>query len=805
MACRKLAVAIFFCLATWAAHASGLHDMAEMTVTGTPGTGTFTLNAAVSDFQTFAASGVINGEIVSYSAEGAAGWETGRGTYTSSGTLLTRGPLYSSNSNAAVNFGSDVVVWIALLSEDLSQGGASPNSLSAQAFSGADPCAQIAAAFTAAYNASPKYHTVDASGFTAISACAGSMFSPWYTTPSIASPAIPHPTSSATIFPATLIWGSVPLPVGSYPQIIPPGVQVVTKTPANGPAWTVTPNIPVSQSVLAGAQYASPSGSGSACTVVTTPCTLAGAKAAAVAASAGNGKTIYLRAGTYTLTSAGTACSASDGLEITAAGDTGTTYSYYPPDGYNTAIITGANAVNTGLCIGVGGLANNVTINGIQITGFVTLIAKYSGPNFILNNMLHDTTAGNSGTATFTNNAPYIAANNLVYNITNEGFNAVAPSAGNNSTLDGTIYANNVLINICTFSADCGALYIEDLATTTHSAGIFIINNYVVDGSVIGGIGSGEGIYLDEGSSNVVVAGNIVTGRAGDNTMFIGGGNNNSVFGNIFDLTGTARYLVGLLDYHASIALNTFSGDNFFSNIYLSNGTNGAGQYASINTLTNTPTVSNNIYWAYAGSAIATTGVGGGTAPADSNPRVVNPLLSGPFQLAPGSPAYSPPVNFPPITGGWGPPGYQMPPAQGTTPSFPNSGILTDFGNTVTKTTPGTNQFVPLSGTVAAALTTEATASSLVPTVTTFSHLTCSVSTAPTSTNTDVCTIRIASAPAGTASNGNETCTITGTATSCTDLVHTDVVAAGSGVDIEILPSASAVTAYVAWGINHRP
>ncbi len=99
--------------------AAGLHDMAKMTVTGTPGTGTITLNAASSGFQTFAAAGVVNGEIVSYSIVDGTSWEIGRGTYTTSGTTLTRGPIYSSNSNAAVSLTSAAIVGVSVLLEDL--------------------------------------------------------------------------------------------------------------------------------------------------------------------------------------------------------------------------------------------------------------------------------------------------------------------------------------------------------------------------------------------------------------------------------------------------------------------------------------------------------------------------------------------------------------------------------------------------------------------------------------------------------------------------------------------------------------
>jgi hypothetical protein len=98
---------------------AGLYDMVKMTVTGTPGTGTITLNAAVAGFQTFAAAGVVSGQTVSYSALDQALWEVGRGVYTTSGTTLTRGALFSSAGGGAVSLTTNATVWIALLAEDL--------------------------------------------------------------------------------------------------------------------------------------------------------------------------------------------------------------------------------------------------------------------------------------------------------------------------------------------------------------------------------------------------------------------------------------------------------------------------------------------------------------------------------------------------------------------------------------------------------------------------------------------------------------------------------------------------------------
>jgi hypothetical protein len=79
-----------------------LADRVQETTT-TTGTGTVTLAGAASGFQSFAAVG--DGNSTYYTITGGTDFEVGIGTYTSSGTTLSRTTvLSSSNSNSLVNF-----------------------------------------------------------------------------------------------------------------------------------------------------------------------------------------------------------------------------------------------------------------------------------------------------------------------------------------------------------------------------------------------------------------------------------------------------------------------------------------------------------------------------------------------------------------------------------------------------------------------------------------------------------------------------------------------------------------------------
>lgn len=84
-----------------------LKDRVKETST-TAGTGTLTLAGAVSGFQSFSVVGDANATYYAIVDSAAGTWEVGIGTYTSSGTTLSRDTiLESSNSGSAVSFSAN--------------------------------------------------------------------------------------------------------------------------------------------------------------------------------------------------------------------------------------------------------------------------------------------------------------------------------------------------------------------------------------------------------------------------------------------------------------------------------------------------------------------------------------------------------------------------------------------------------------------------------------------------------------------------------------------------------------------------
>jgi 6-phosphogluconolactonase (cycloisomerase 2 family) len=92
--------------------------------TATTGTGTITLGSAVGSFRSFAASGVVDGDVVRYVIEDGDNWEIGSGTYAASGTTLTRAVEDSSSGGTAITLTGSAVVFVTAVAADFGGGDA---------------------------------------------------------------------------------------------------------------------------------------------------------------------------------------------------------------------------------------------------------------------------------------------------------------------------------------------------------------------------------------------------------------------------------------------------------------------------------------------------------------------------------------------------------------------------------------------------------------------------------------------------------------------------------------------------------
>jgi len=94
-----------------------LVNRAKMT-TSTSGTGTITLGSASDGYQSFADAGVSNSDVVRFVIEDGDAWELSSGTYTASGTTLTR-TLGESSTGSLLNLSGNAVVFITAAAADI--------------------------------------------------------------------------------------------------------------------------------------------------------------------------------------------------------------------------------------------------------------------------------------------------------------------------------------------------------------------------------------------------------------------------------------------------------------------------------------------------------------------------------------------------------------------------------------------------------------------------------------------------------------------------------------------------------------
>lgn len=382
-------------------------------------------------------------------------------------------------------------------------------------------------------------------------------------------------------------------------------------------------------------------------------------------------KTTYVRAGSYALPTIASCGGSTCGLNLVAADD-GETWSYYPPDGVDSADLSGGSTGNgTGLVVAVYVGASHVTFNGLSIHDFQYAGINSQGgtdhlvvENCVIFNGYSQSNASNAGGVSCYGCSNAIISHNVIHDIAQLGVSM----SNVNGDISNLLVTGNVLYNTCNANADCGAIYVQD--TKAVATNIQLTNNYVHDGNTFAGLGSNYGcaLYADDCTSNVTMSGNVLTGRNGSNTTMVHGGSNVHQIGNLTDLASYQQHVAVFQTSSASgCASAVMSGNEYTSSVIIGQG--GGGGYALLSgNPMNTPTIANNDYYNYGGASISPgSGSYGDTAPAS-----VNPQLSGwAYTMSATSPVLAAPVHFPKLVGGWGPPGYVLP-ESGTAPSCPH-------------------------------------------------------------------------------------------------------------------------------------
>jgi hypothetical protein len=383
-------------------------------------------------------------------------------------------------------------------------------------------------------------------------------------------------------------------------------------------------------------------------------------------------KTTLLRAGTYAAV-ASTATSNCDASGSTAidlgASDDGETWSYYPPDGYGTAIIDGGStSTTTGLACGFAASgASNLTFIGLQLQRFqYSAIYANASPNLsVKDNTIHDLTVAvyNVGGIALHASSGASVENNYIHDVAYMGIGAWGAGMSN-TTVSGT-----VVLSSCGATAQPGGIYLWD-GVTHASTNIAVTNNYVRDVNVSSN-GAGDytgccatGLYLDDGMSNVTVSGNVVTGTKSQ-CFVIHGGNDDTFKDNLCDLDDSTYERI--MTYQWDALKLPMSGNVIEDNVIVSSAATGGTGYSDDGTPT-APTIKNNAYYNYAGTMVVSSGGNG----SDANPTYENPgIACWDPSLPASSPVYAAPVSFVKLAGGWGPPGFVLP-QTGTAPSWPH-------------------------------------------------------------------------------------------------------------------------------------
>jgi hypothetical protein len=385
-----------------------------------------------------------------------------------------------------------------------------------------------------------------------------------------------------------------------------------------------------------------------------------------------NSKIVCLRAGTFNRTAP---------LKLTSA-DNGQTWRYDPQDGVNTAILDGAGKIDL---IAING-GSHITINGLKLQNFYAFgIIGDSTTGSTTGNTIENCDVGfnvvtswHSAAIVMGNVAPNTRiTNNYVHDVGSQGIAMFAYNSPRDN-IDGTVISGNVVLRAVQRMSDGGAIYVSMHGGTQHSR-VAVTNNFVRDYGAPG-VDAARGIYLDDNANNILISGNVVApprrGATHQQGFLVHNGHDIEIRGNIFDLGDSATCWVGawsgeIANVAAGMAGNSFTGNIVISNFSAEQKTHWGTSGFSFDQ--NMPPGSNyriqhNLYHNYGGGQVRSDGA----LASDSNAIYVDPQISGwTYQLGRTSPAYRAPVNFTPIAGGWGPPGFTIP-QNGAAPSSPH-------------------------------------------------------------------------------------------------------------------------------------
>src|SRR5262249_21324615 len=136
------------------------------------------------------------------------------------------------------------------------------------------------------------------------------------------------------------------------------------------------------------------------------------------------------------------------------------------------------------------------------------------------------------------------------------------------------------------------------------------------------------------------------------------------IWGNICDEGPDGPYQ-NIVFYQGADEGVSVSGNSFTNNIVIAGSQGFGGGYLGD---WSPMSITSNAYFNYVGSWLNWNGAGYGVS--DAYPVYANPQFTcWTFDIAGGSSVYNWPVNFPGVSGGWGPPGFVFPWWTGTRPS----------------------------------------------------------------------------------------------------------------------------------------